>query len=383
MGRFPWIFRKASITMFCRSQITSCRQVSLLKLATLLFCFGQFAVGSAGQEAPEEQLREKGLKKAGAMYVLSDESKLSQMMGQTTKIKRQVIDAGKSLMQAERQAVAKKQTLAQLRVQHVERSARLANVRNIEENNRLVGELNAIAGQIELGTQDQTVENNLRQARARASELRESYAQHVIDMRSLYDSIRDKYDLLAADPVTKQAILEINKTAEKKVELGPSRTIDSIDRQLTKIEETVLSEEIVATIGDGNLLYVNAVFNGSESIEIAVDTGASSVVLPWSVAERIGLKPGPDAPRAIFVMADGRESEGRIVKAKSVRVGKFIVEDVECAVLGPENINAVPLLGQTFLGNFIYKIDSARAIISITRVEDGVAARGGSPRSQK
>jgi aspartyl protease family protein len=88
------------------------------------------------------------------------------------------------------------------------------------------------------------------------------------------------------------------------------------------------------------------------------------------------LKPRPDSPKTFFVLADGRQIEGNIVTAKSVRVGKFTIEDVECAVFGPEYPNVEPLLGQSFLENFIYKIDSGRNIISITRVDgDGRVPR--------
>lgn len=349
--------------------------------AILLLCF---CAGTAAADSPDDVLKEKELRKSGSNYVLNDESKLSQLMSQTTKLKRAVVEAGKQLLLAERQAVQKKQTLAQMKLQHVELSTRLANVRTVEENNRLVGLLNALAGQIDLGSTDQTVENNLKQARARANEVREGYVQHVIDMRTLYDSLASRYSVLATDPAVKSAIEELNAGDTRKYELGPSRSLSSTERQLTKLEETVLSEDIVARQGDGSLLYVSAVFNGAEAIEIAVDTGASSVVLPWAVAEKLGLKPGPEAPRAIFVMADGRQTEARIVKAKSVRVGKFTVEDVECAVLGAENINAEPLLGQSFLENFIYKIDSGRNVISITRIDDdGTATKSESPRTRQ
>lgn len=349
----------------------------LLLLATLIIP----AAASGDESSAEEILKEKNLRKVGTVYALADESKLSQMMSQTAKLKRLALDAGKALVNAERLLAAKKQTLAQMKLKHVELSTALTNVRTVEDNNRLVGMLNSLAGQIDVGSQDQAAENNLKQARSKANEAREAFAQHVIDMRSLFDSVQDRYELLKVDPAVIQALKDLNKTSEKEITLGPSKSVGSFDRQLSKIEETVLSEEIVARIGNGNLLYVSAVFDGKETIEIAVDTGASSIVLSWDLAEQLGLKPGPDSRRAIFVMADGRQTEGRIVTAKSVRVGKFTVEDVECAVLGPENTNVEPLLGQSFLENFIYKIDSGRGVISITRIEDGATSRSRASRT--
>ena len=356
--------------------------MNVLRVAIMLALMASQRFPVVADDAAESILQEKGLKKIGTTWVLSDESDLTKKMSETTKMKRQVVDAGKALVLAERQALARKQTLAQWKVQHVQLSAQLANARSVAENNRIVGLLNTLAGQIDLGTQDQTAENNLKAARSKANEIREQYAQHVIDMRSEFDSIHDRYTILAADPEVKQAVEDINKLVDKKVELGPSRSMGTLERSLVKLEETVLSEDIQARQSDGGLLYVSAVFNGKDAIEIAVDTGASSVVLSWELAEKLNLKPGPDAPRTIFVVADGRQIEGRMVTAKSVRVGKFTVEDVECAVFGPENTNVEPLLGQSFLENFIYKIDSGRGIISMTRVDDPSPGRTGSSRSR-
>lgn len=326
-------------------------------------------------ETAESLLEGRELRKVGTTWVLSSESELIKQMSQTAKIKRNVVDAEKKLTLAERQAEAKKQTLTQWKAQHVQLSAQLANARNVAENNRIVGLLNALAGQIELGTQDQAAENNLKAARSNANEVREQYAQHVLDMRVAYDGLQNRYTLLAADLEVKLAIENINKASEKKVELGPSRGLSSFERSLAKLEETVLSEDIQTRQGAGNLMYVAARFNGKDTIEIAVDTGASAVVLSWELAEKLGLKPGPDAERVIFVVADGRRIEARMVKADSVRIGKFTVENVACAVFGPENTDVEPLLGQSFLENFVYKIDSARGVISMTRIEDQASGK--------
>lgn len=355
--------------------------VRMIAMALLLLVSRQ--VAGSDESPAEDVLKEKQLRKSGVTWVVAEEAKLSQMMTQATKLKRQVSDAGKSLEAAARVADEKKRVLAQLKLQHVNLSARLANVRNVEENNRLVGQLNAIAGQIDLALQDQTVEESLRQTRSKTAEIREEYAQMIIDMRKLHDSIQAQYQVLGADAAVKVALEQLSQNSEKAMVLGPSRGLAGIDRQLQKLEDTVLSEDIAARRGNGDLLYVTAVFNGEDTIEIAVDTGASSVVLPWQMADKMGMKPGPDAQRAVFVMADGRQSEGWIVRAKSVRVGKFTVEDVECAVLGPENTNAEPLLGQSFLGNFVYRIDAGRETISMIGVEQAAAARPAGSRRSK
>ncbi|MCA9035231.1 MAG: retroviral-like aspartic protease family protein [Planctomycetaceae bacterium] len=354
--------------------IIDCFHVRLTAIFVSLFMF--FCCGSvSAQGDPETVLQQRGLRKSSAGWILEEESELTKLMSQSSRLKRQVSDAGRVLTQAERQALAKKTALTQMNVQHVQLNAQLANARTVAENNRIVGLLNALGGQINLASQDQTAENNLKAARSKAGEVRELYAQHIIDMRTRFDVVKDRYTVLAADNVVRQAINDFNQSSDKKLELGPSRSLASFERSLVKLEETVLSEDIQGQQGQGSLLYVAAVINGKEPIDIAVDTGASVVVLSWELAEKLDLKPGPDAQRVSFVVADGRQIEGRMVSAKTVRVGRFTVEDVECAVFGPENTNVVPLLGQSFLEHFIYRIDSGKGIISMTRVEDESASK--------
>ncbi len=88
-------------------------------LLPLLIC----RAAVAADETAESLLKDKGLKKIGTTWVLSEETELTKQMSQTAKMKRQVVDAGKTLLQAERQAALKKQTLAQMKLQHVQLSA--------------------------------------------------------------------------------------------------------------------------------------------------------------------------------------------------------------------------------------------------------------------
>jgi aspartyl protease family protein len=53
----------------------------------------------------------------------------------------------------------------------------------------------------------------------------------------------------------------------------------------------------------------------------------------------------------------------------SVRVGKFSLENVECAVLGPEATRAEALLGMSFLGAFQFEIDSAAKKLTMVKVQ--------------
>ena len=66
----------------------------------------------------------------------------------------------------------------------------------------------------------------------------------------------------------------------------------------------------------------------------------------------------------------GTKISGRLKKLDSVRVGKFTVNDVECAVLGPEATEATPLLGMSFLGQFKFELNSQAAELSLMQIDE-------------
>jgi hypothetical protein len=53
---------------------------------------------------------------------------------------------------------------------------------------------------------------------------------------------------------------------------------------------------------------------------------------------------------------------------KSVRVGQFTVENVECAVLPESLVAAENLLGGSFLQNFVYKLDPVAGELHMSQV---------------
>ncbi len=56
-------------------------------------------------------------------------------------------------------------------------------------------------------------------------------------------------------------------------------------------------------------------------------------------------------------IANGQTVTAHAMMLKSVRVGQFRVENVECVVMPDKGGNADILLGGTFLKNFVYRMD--------------------------
>jgi aspartyl protease family protein len=272
---------------------------------------------------------------------------------------------------AEQQAAAAQKVLTQLRIQHTQLSAQLANIdpSDVTLNNKLVGALNAIRGQHDLGRQQtDKMDEQVKAARAKANEAREAYIQFILDARKLAGKIEADYTQKAADPEVKAAVARLNQATGKQFELAPSASFQSSLRRLKQLEDTVLSEAIDLRDDGGKTLRVSVVVNGKYQEEMVLDSGASLISLPSAIATKFGLKPTEKDPRITLQLADGREIEGRLMKLTSVRVGKFTVDNVECAVLGPEATMAEPLLGMSFLENFKFEIDAAAKKLNMVKV---------------
>ena len=84
---------------------------------------------------------------------------------------------------------------------------------------------------------------------------------------------------------------------------------------------------------EGNSYYVSVIVNGDHAVEMVVDTGASSVVLPYKTAMECGVKIDASAMPVQMIVASGAKFKSKMVTLDSVRVGKFSAEKVECVVL--------------------------------------------------
>jgi clan AA aspartic protease (TIGR02281 family) len=131
-------------------------------------------------------------------------------------------------------------------------------------------------------------------------------------------------------------------------------------------------------------LLVTVTVNGKHRQEMTVDSGATSISLPYAMAKELGMEPKSTDPKVTCVLADGSEVEGTRSTINSVRVGKFTVDAVECVVLSREAVNATPLLGMSFLGNFKFEIDKQKSELRMVKVDSGDAppkSKGGKPKT--
>jgi clan AA aspartic protease (TIGR02281 family) len=345
------------------------RQPTLLGLASLSLLF---AVPLRADDVADAKkgLEAQGVRVFTASVVLANDGELAKELNKAAGLKKALIEATKAQQTSEQLEAKGEQTLVDLRKQHVVLSAQLAanNPMNVARNNQLVGALQATQGQMELvGKQIDEQEELTKAARVKANEAREAYIQFTLDARKLADQITADYEAKAANAETVAALAHYNKAAGKEFKLVPSPSFTAAARRLTQIEETVLSESI-PLIGEGrDVARVNVVI-GKHQQEMMVDSGASMISLPYALADKLGLKPSQGDPKITLQLADGREIEGHRKVIPSVRVGKFTVEKVECAVLGEDAVNAEPLLGMSFLGHFKFEVDSDAKTLTMVKI---------------
>jgi clan AA aspartic protease (TIGR02281 family) len=328
-------------------------------------------VAQAGEPPALKTLEAKDLHKLLNSFAIPQESELGKQMRTADTAKKRLLDAQHDVQTQDAKVADKQKTIVEYLKKRRELRAQLNMTRNVDVHNNIVNALNELGDRIMLMQQSEEEEKAANAARATLNQLTEEYVEQILAARKLHDETKTRYDELAKDEEVRKAIDEYNQATGKKMVLGPTPTFMSYQRKLKSLEDAVLTEEIALRRGEGNLWFVNVVFDGKHTQEMAIDTGASIIALPAQVATAAGLSPKSDDPVVQLHMADGHVVEGHTVFASKVRVGKFTAEHVECAVMPAEFTNAAPLLGLSFLRRFTFKIDADRAKLVMSRVEAG------------
>jgi len=122
----------------------------------------------------------------------------------------------------------------------------------------------------------------------------------------------------------------------------------------------VRGNRIVLTAGSGGHFTTAGTING-QAVQFLVDTGATSIALSLTEAERIGLNYKSGQP-AWGSTANGTVALWR-VKLGSVRIGDVEIYDVDASVL-PAGMPYV-LLGNSFLSRFQMKRDNDQMVLEL------------------
>ncbi len=147
-----------------------------------------------------------------------------------------------------------------------------------------------------------------------------------------------------------QAVLEI-KGLRGPIHLGEAPV--SLGAKLGSIN----GNKIVLPLGSGGHFFTQATIYG-KTMQFMVDTGATTVALGMSDAQRLGIDYAKGRP--VQMSTANGIAKGWLVKLSSIRIGDVEVYEVD-AVVGPNM--PVGLLGNSFLNRFSMNRSSDQMVL--------------------
>ena len=120
-------------------------------------------------------------------------------------------------------------------------------------------------------------------------------------------------------------------------------------------------KQIIPLHKEGNSFYTDVKLNKKVKAKLLVDTGASSMQISRSMANKLRINLSKGDP-ILVTLAGGSVVRGRSVLIKEVRLGKVRVKNVRAIILDYDQMESSDgLLGMSFLNHFIFQMDTKRS----------------------
>lgn len=339
-----------------------------MKLNRMWCCVAVCAalVGSMRVRAADakDSLKDAGLTKAGDYYVLPDEAAVVDGVKSLRSTKADADKESKARKIVEFQISAKKKVMKDADKEWHELEDRLSLVTDVGIHNRIVTRMNRLVVDHKQAMSD---EKDLEEKAGKLpTTAKNQFVDEMLALTPKAEEVEQKYKTLAADAGVKAALAQPPATGAKSA-LGPSPAFTAAAADLKKWQSEVESEAIPLR-DEGGTHLVDVLLNG-EHFLMGVDTGASAVSLTPEAATKLNLTPTEKDPVVEVHLADGNVIEGHEMTLKTVRVGRFTVEEVRCIVLSKVSNDAPLLLGGSFLNHFIVKLDPAKDELHLTEIK--------------
>ncbi|MGB2600983.1 MAG: retropepsin-like aspartic protease [Candidatus Omnitrophota bacterium] len=135
-----------------------------------------------------------------------------------------------------------------------------------------------------------------------------------------------------------------------------ARIYESLQEKEAIEEQAKREREYRIKFKDSTKITVEAVLNGEVEAKLLVDTGASKVLIPLEIVEKLpDIGPLPEK-KVTTKLADGTEREGTPITLKSIEIDGLKAENVEALTMDMKGQDG--LLGMSFLSKFHMRIDS-------------------------
>jgi len=180
--------------------------------------------------------------------------------------------------------------------------------------------------------------------------------------RDLFVYVRTNYPDSDAAVLCEQALVRFNQASRTASQAAPAGA--AMETNADKVQETVVPFTRYPT---GSHIFVKVLVNG-QPVTMMLDTGASITTFPQSVLNKAGVKVQTvrNALRVTGVGGETSASVGRVM----IQFGEIsqpvavCIQDDTVAGAAPET----PLLGQSFLGAFNYRINYLSNTVQLSRV---------------
>jgi aspartyl protease family protein len=337
------------------------RAWTAITLSVLLICS---SAARAADQSAEAVLKAKGLTKVGLLYLLDTDVNLRAGLRVMRKAGSQLDSSLAKRGEIERQLRGAREAELQLYSNNQDLHARMQKVKDIPfRYNDLVAQANQVEAQIH---QAELYIADREKALKAFSIPSEQYTTAVNDLFERMEITEKHYEALAADPDVVATLARINAEAHFPVKLGPSAQfateLASVRREHEKVRAAAIKFDL-----EGGVPVVHVTLNGTLPWKMVLDSGAAEVTLTFEVAQELGLTPEASDPTMRMRSADGKVTVARLKTLKSVKLGQFTVENVECVVL-PEGVPGSNLLGATFLSRFVYQMDLNAGEVHLSQI---------------
>lgn len=314
-----------------------------------------------------DELAEKGLVKSGPGYVLAGETELLAGIKELRLTKRDADIESRQRQAAERKLAENRKIKKDSIKEYEELERRLPNVKNPTAHNRLVARLNLMVRNVK--DAEASEKDLLEQANQIGSEAKTKFVDDLAVLGPKFDAATLKYNELGRDGGVKLALDKLSAGGGAKVTMGPSAEFAAAVADLDRWRSEITSEAI--PMRDENGIHTVEVIINGERVRMVVDTGASHITLPWETAEKLKVTPGEKDPDVQMKLASGAIISGKQITLKSVRLGRFKVDEVTCIVMEQGLPDPATMLGSSFLSHFVVKMNQQRGELHLTEVTDG------------
>jgi clan AA aspartic protease (TIGR02281 family) len=323
-------------------------------------------------QSPEDVLTAKKLTKVGNEYLLPFDAGLPRALQVWDAAQAHYRNTNNRRADLEREQKSVRTRLENLARQLADESEKLGRMsrNDVTTYNRQVSVANGIRTQMLETIQ---AAKDREKTLASLEDPTEEYTSAIQNLSQSMESTAKAYEDLAADKKVSAALEQINQTASPKASLGPSQLLRTQLPTIRRQRDQIVPATIRFVIY-GGVPHVPVMINDSVKCAMVVDSGAANVLLTSQTAREIGLRPADIVRTETVVTADGTTLQAKVYKLASIKLGAFVVNDVEAGVLPPGTKGDMNLLGGSFLRHFVYKMDLAAGELRLTQIPDSQLA---------